>query len=224
MGTSVFTEKDFYIGQNFTENVYVRSKFEAENIVFKAMDSGLEAAVFRVGNLTGRYEDGCFQLNIDDNRFYNILKFIITQGIVPESIADMEIEFTPVDLCSEAFTKLLLSGMAMGKVFHLFNHNYVMMRDIFNIMKKFGCNIEITEGERFKEKLNEILKDKSKYQILKGIIPYINSGSELFGKPSVKIESKITVGYLEKLGFKWPAIDEEYIRRILNHMKEVNFI
>ena len=68
-----YSEEDFYVGQNYNESVYVRSKFEAENEVIKAMKHGLNATIFRMGNLTGRHSDGHFQENINDSFFYNSL-------------------------------------------------------------------------------------------------------------------------------------------------------
>ena len=40
-----FAEKDFYIGQKFLDNIYVRSKFEGENYVLKAINEGLNATI-----------------------------------------------------------------------------------------------------------------------------------------------------------------------------------
>ncbi len=34
----VFTEDDFYIGQNWEDNIYIRSKFLAEACIYRAME------------------------------------------------------------------------------------------------------------------------------------------------------------------------------------------
>lgn len=69
--TGLFTERDFYIGQNYKGNNYVRSKFEAENSVLRAIrEDKLQASIFRMGNLTGRHLDGKFQPNMKENAFY----------------------------------------------------------------------------------------------------------------------------------------------------------
>ena len=45
-----FTEKDFWIGQNYNENVYVESKFEAEYLVLKnILKNNLYAKIYRIG-------------------------------------------------------------------------------------------------------------------------------------------------------------------------------
>ncbi len=52
-----FDENDFYIGQQFCENVYIQTKFEAETLIYEKVQEGLKASIFRVGNLTSRYSD-----------------------------------------------------------------------------------------------------------------------------------------------------------------------
>ena len=61
-----FFESSLYIGQPL-DNVYARSKFEAEKIVLDAMGRGLEANIMRMGNLSNRLNDGLFQKNHESN-------------------------------------------------------------------------------------------------------------------------------------------------------------
>ena len=72
-----FSENDFYIGQNYTENVYVNSKLEAENVIYSYMKKGLQGKVLRIGIVAGRYSDGLFQKNMDSNAFYSRIKSVI---------------------------------------------------------------------------------------------------------------------------------------------------
>lgn len=65
-----YTENNFYIGQNYKDNVYVRTKFEAENELFKAITEGVKVNVFRIGNLMQRCSDGVFQINKFDNAYF----------------------------------------------------------------------------------------------------------------------------------------------------------
>ncbi len=52
----IFNENSFYIGQNI-DNVYVKSKFEAEKLILKYISNGLDGYILRVGNLMNRYID-----------------------------------------------------------------------------------------------------------------------------------------------------------------------
>ena len=48
-----FTEENFFIGQNYNENYYIKSKLLTEEYIFQMIKEGsLQANVFRVGNLT----------------------------------------------------------------------------------------------------------------------------------------------------------------------------
>ncbi len=64
----IFKESDLYIGQNIS-GIYTITKFEAEKIVLKAIKSGLNAQILRMGNITNRYSDGVFQQNVEENAF-----------------------------------------------------------------------------------------------------------------------------------------------------------
>ena len=47
-----FDENSYYIGQDYADNVYIKSKFMAEKAVLDALDRGLNARIMRVGMLT----------------------------------------------------------------------------------------------------------------------------------------------------------------------------
>lgn len=47
-----FDENSFYIGQNFDQNVYSKSKLIAESLVIENISHGLTATIYRIGDLT----------------------------------------------------------------------------------------------------------------------------------------------------------------------------
>jgi len=106
-GNGRFSETELYVGQNYLDNLYVRSKFEAEVHVLKAINSGqLHATIFRVGILTGRYTDGQFQENIATNAFYQKLKSLLELKAIPRDRLHQELEFTPVDACAKGIISI----------------------------------------------------------------------------------------------------------------------
>lgn len=52
----IFNESNFYINQSLN-NVYARSKFEAEKLVLSYILKGVDAYILRIGNLMNRYRD-----------------------------------------------------------------------------------------------------------------------------------------------------------------------
>lgn len=53
-----FDENVLYIGQEYEDNAYIRTKFEAERALIDAAEKGIPVTIYRIGNLTGRYTDG----------------------------------------------------------------------------------------------------------------------------------------------------------------------
>ena len=115
---AVFTEADYDIGQIWENNLYVKSKFQAEGIVFKAMDEGLPAKIFRLGRLIGRSDDGIFQKNPDTNAFYLLMRGFYLVGAIPELTKKVKVELMPVDIAAAEVLALKDSG---GRVFHIMN-------------------------------------------------------------------------------------------------------
>ena len=113
---TVYTERDFHIGQDWQKNLYVRSKFLAEHEVFEAMRSGLNARVFRLGRLVGRAQDGLFQKNAQTNAFWLTMRGIHALGAIPASMARQPMELTPIDWCAQAAVALRNAPLA---VYHL---------------------------------------------------------------------------------------------------------
>ena len=118
-----FKENNFYIGQDLN-NVYIYTKFEAEKKIFENIQEGLDACVLRIGNITNRYSDGKFQINLSENAFINRIKAIIKLGVVQDKYLQHSLEFTPVDYCADAIIRVVKDNPSFT-VLHLFNNNFI---------------------------------------------------------------------------------------------------
>lgn len=214
-----FSENDFYIGQNHGQNVYALSKFNAEKEVFKAVNNGLDATVFRIGFLTGRFEDACFQINSKENAYYNKIKTIIGLGTISEDILEQNIEFTPVDKCSKGIIEILGTKQSSGRVFHMCNPKVVKVRNLIEALKTLNIEIKILSRLDFNQYLNKISKDLNRQKLLLGIIEDLSIAKELNYESSITVCSKITCDYLKKLNFEWPDIDGPYILKVINSLR-----
>jgi amino acid adenylation domain-containing protein/thioester reductase-like protein len=223
-GSCIFTENDFYIGQSYKDNVYIRSKFEAENLIFKAMNDGLNATIFRVGNLTGRYRDGQFQKNIEDNAFYKRIKSIFELGVIPEQIASQEVEYTPIDYCGLAIVKLALMQASSGEIYHVFNHNKIELNEILKLGKDIGYSARVLNQQDFQAYAKRISKDPTQRGALAGLITDFRRDNKLSFATEIEIDSMITRTCLSKLGFSWPTIGIEYLLKLTEYMRKVQFI
>lgn len=206
-----YTETSFFAGQSF-ENVYVQSKFEAEKLVFKnILENSLDGLVLRVGYITPRYSDGKFQINKSDNAYINRLKTFGKIGYIPEDIASLPLEFTPVDSLSKAIIKAIEYHNKSINVLHLYNPNHIIIKELINIIYE---NFPIVSSESFKTIVKNIIKDSKQRNLLSSIINDMDSDFNLIYSSDIKLKNDFTVKFLEKVGFKWPKITDEYINKI----------
>ena len=218
--TTYFRETNLYIGQTL-ENVYVRSKFEAECLVLDSMLDGVDAYILRVGNLMPRFKDGLFQENIVDNAFINRISSFIKLGAIPNYIQDEYLEFTPVDTISNAIIKLMTHPNDKFRIFHLFNHNHVYINEAMKYFKLLNSNLKILTEQEFKKLIKSTLNTKNKKEILNSLINDMDNDLHLLYKTDIIIKSENTIKYLSKIGFTWPKISNKYIMRFLDILRRI---
>ena len=221
-----FSENDLYIGQHYQDNNYVYSKMEAEKLILKYMSMGLTAKILRIGIASGRFSDGFFQKSIDENAFYGRIKSIVNMHAISDVMTVQNIEFTPVDLCAKAIVTLAKNTIGDNKIYHIYNHNLVTIFKLLEALKKIKINIDILNSNDFNDYILSLSKNEK--NALKGIINDLvydeNNLLTINYNFTVNIHSEFTKKYLHLLNFDWPIIDEEYLLKILKHMKDVNFI
>lgn len=215
------TEKDIYVGQNYMENPYVRSKLEAESIVAKEMEMGLRASIFRVGNLTARSSDGVFQLNINENMFTNLLKSILSLRTLSEDMLHWNLEFTPVDFASSAIIGIAKLAFSERRIFHIFNHQCLSMLQLVEMVKSFGIyfNIQKCTFEDFCasfHRANGKISAEEMYML--HYAPLIQHMEDM------PICSRFTRNVLEKIGFRWPEPDREYLTKMFKDWSRKGYI
>lgn len=209
--TADFTEDDLYIGQSFKDNVYVRSKFEAEKAVIEACkNEELIASIYRLGTITNRYFDGMFQENFSDNAFLNRLEAFINLGIFPEELSYFHFEFSPVDICANFIVQLMQHQHYNLEIYHLYNHHYISGSVLTNMLSDCGASIKLRPLSEFKLALS---KSKSNYF---GITAYIKN----IHNNIVSFHNEKTNSVLETLDLDWPEITSEYLDKILLYLKE----
>ncbi len=204
-----FDENCLYIGQNYSDNEYVKSKYEAERIVLKSIKNGLNAKIFRVGLLTGTI-DGRFQARPERNAFANRIRALCDIGCVPAGMLQTKVQMTPADSCAEAI--LILSVMdTRNPVFHVYNSNEIELRDIVSMLWENGHTLEVIGDDEFLERMRMVSR-KGKLSQLAGLINDITDNE----KTRIRVTNRITSRCLEAAGFRWPVIDSGYFERFLN--------
>jgi len=213
----VFDENSFYIGQKYMDNVYVRSKFEAEKTIYKAIQNGLNASIFRVGNLTWRKSDFKYQINKEENAFYGRIKAIYDMKMLPNNLVNTEIEFTPVDECAEAIIKISKEYSDISNVYHIYNNNYLKLSDLISIFNR-ETKINICSQDEFKQKLAQNMEFTNMF------VNDLNDDNLIDYNSVIKYSNLMTNKHLEKVGFMWNLITDDYILKFLESMVECDEI
>ncbi|MBQ3145142.1 MAG: amino acid adenylation domain-containing protein [Clostridia bacterium] len=219
-GTQTFDESSLYIGQNL-DNVYIKSKFEAEKLVLHAIQAGLDAYILRMGNLMPRLSDGKFQENILDNAYINRLIAFLKIKKLPNYIEDLYLEFTPIDSASDSIIKLICNSNKINRIFHLFNHNHVYLKPLFKLLNKHGYNFSFVDESEFKNIVKTLINRKKENNNLNVFINDFDKDLHLTYKTDIIIKSDFTISYLKKIKFKWPKISNDYILKFIEIIKRV---
>lgn len=199
-----FDEFSLDIGQNYTQNVYIHSKFKAEERVLLAREQGLKANIFRIGNLTWRMSDGKFQKNAQDNGFLDRCRGLFKIGMYSSELAAYPIDFTAVDECADAYVRLALHNR-VNNIYNLYNPNIFYLESLCN---KMLLRVKRVPKEVFERSLKDRIQDKEI-----AVLSFYNAIAS--SSKNVPMSNEFTVNELKKLGFKWSKINLRY----LNYLK-----
>ena len=197
----VFTENNLSIGQQVSDNVYIKTKYEAEEyIITERVKGNLVANIYRIGNLTWRVEDKKFQKNAEDNGFLNRIHGLIKLGKVCEEVLAYPVDFTAVDECAKAYVKLVFAGN-MQNIYNLYNPNILSLDQIASLA---NYKIDLVDKEEFEQALRANIEDKE----VTVLSFYYSLGRK---SRNIPMSNAYTVEELEKLDFKFSKITREYL-------------
>ena len=187
------------------------------------MKKGLNAKILRYGNLVNRRYDLKFQENLSENAFLERIKAIFEVGKIPDNLKDIYLEFTPIDEAALATFKIA-ENTSDENVFHIYNSNHIHLPEFVNIMNsKFNSKIEFVSKEEFSNNIREMLKD-NKGIIFNSILQDFDDEFSLNYKSNILVKSDNTTAYLDKVGFKFRDIDEEYLIKYIEYFLSIGYI
>lgn len=217
-----FYESSLYIGQSL-DNVYVRSKFEAETLILDAMCQGFHANIVRMGNLTNRVSDLKFQPNYDENAFLKRVKAILDLGCLSEYPASAYVEFTPVDAAAEAVVKIMEHMNDRYTVFHVNSNRNLYFDRMLKYLAQAGYPLAVLPDAEFAKRIRATLNTPHKY-IFEALSNHLNQDDTMQFDSNIHIENDFTVQYLRSIGFEWPEIDYAYIEGYLQYFEKLGYI
>lgn len=206
-----FTEENLYINQDFGDNVYIKTKFLAEKLLFEALTDGLNITIFRLGNITWRSKDGKFQYNDKENLFFNLMEYIIKVKELPSAVKEKSFNLSPVEDCSRLIVSILLNNNK-NNVYHIYNHNTLTLGQIVNYLNIFGLNIKFIDNSI---SMMTLEKNFDKIELSAYIYELINSSNV---KSNIEVSNPYTMHILNELNFKWSEINSTYLRKGLEEL------
>ena len=218
---SDFKETDLFIGQDIS-NVYVYTKFMAERIILENISkNNLDACIIRLGNITNRYSDGKFQINVSENAFLNRILSFIKLGCIPDYLLNGYAEFTPVDYVATAITKIVHTKSDYT-IFHLYNNKHLSMKKLIELLNDYGLKMDILPEKDFLNVVNTFLN--SDKNALSGIINDFDTNKKLIYDSNIVLDNNFTNEFLAKLSFKWCSIGKEYLFKYLDYLKNLGYL
>jgi len=193
-----FTERDFWIGQRYKENVYVHTKYEAEKAVLKMRAEGYQANIYRVGSIAWDNE-GTFQVNAEENGLLCRLKGLLECRTYPGATKESYFDITPVDDTAKAICTLFFSKN-VNMTYHIFNPHFLTYKRFAELM-----NIEVNRTTI--SEFNKVNDDSKNVRTLKF---YTNMSAE---SASIKLSAQKTADTLAQYGFHWKEITKEYLEK-----------
>ena len=219
-----FYESDLYIGQSL-ENVYARSKFEAEKLVLEAALDGLPVHIMRIGNLTNRQSDGVFQINYQTNAAAQRIKGILELGVVPDYLIneDMYVEFTPIDEAAQAIMLLVRHFDPDRTVFHINSTKVVYLEKLMGYFTALDYPLQEVPGDEFTAVLRETATQAGMEHIFETFINDLDEKDRLNYDSNIRIKNIYTEEYLRQLGFIWGDIGLEYLRKYVRYFRKIGY-
>ena len=218
----LFTEYCHDEGQRI-EEVYIKSKFEAEKRVRSYRDKGLNTSIYRAANMTFHSETGKFQENIEDNFFYSMLRALIKVGFWSEEMLNLEFDLSYVNQAANAIVMLLLEKNLKNETYHICNPDIVSFRDMAGLLEKTNIELPPLDPQKNKQSLLKHEGDPEYEKIIERVKVYAWEWERMPGTITIpKMDRTVTL--LKKLGFQWSEVNEQRIEKMIAHCKSVGFL
>jgi len=218
----LFTEYCHDVGQQI-DQIYVRSKLEAEKRVLAYREKGLNTSIYRVGNLIAHSETGKFQENIEDDYFYAILRGVLKLEMLSDYMKQMVFDMSFINYTARATVLFLTKKYLKNETYHIINTNEFTMAEMAVFLRALGFKLNDVKDIEVEGYLSQFDGNNEYEKIIERLKLHSGVFEEKSGTQSIyKIDR--TVLLLNKLGFQWPEATKAHIDKMIAHCKEVGFI
>lgn len=221
MSSKVFDETKLYIEQPL-QNVYARSKFEAECLAVEALFNGLNGVIIRVGNLSNRTHDFRFQPNYFENAFLNRLRAFLDIKMIPSYLYSFPVEFSPIDQTADGVVRIAQYADDQC-VFHLNSNRPIYFDRLVEVLNQLGYRMDVVSGEKFNRTLQNLAKNSKTEYIYEAFQNDMDENGQLVYDSNIRIKNDFTDWFMKKVGFEWAQIDFDYIKGYLEYFRNLGY-
>ncbi len=198
-------------------NQYCQSKYRAELLMIDAIKNGMRGKIIRVGNLMGRYSDGEFQTNMHTNAFLNALRGFVAIGKCPISHSTDPMNFSPID-CTAKAVVLLAGTNDKFTAFHADSRWTFDEMKLINIVNSCGIPVIPVKDEEYYADFYRMMADEKQNKNVSALLT--NDRPDLH---VVDTDNRFTANVLYRLGFSWPFVDDDYLKKIIEALDTLEF-
>ncbi|WP_243653107.1 non-ribosomal peptide synthetase [Tumebacillus sp. BK434] len=202
------------------DNVYVKSKCYAEELVRQAIAEGCDASIYRVGNLIGHSVSGKFQRNVETNAFYRSLKAVL---LLEAAVADQHfIDLTPIDFCSRALVYLACRRESSGQTLHVCNPEGVRGEAFVKLLQACGYPIRVMESEVLQNWVYQLAPDS---ELQEGRALMLAHLLEAEGEgPVLRYDCSRTMRLLAEAGISCPQPDRQLVQNMIEYVRKIGYV
>ncbi|MCU0288775.1 MAG: AMP-binding protein, partial [Acidobacteria bacterium] len=217
----LFTEYCHQLGDS--DNVYIKTKIEAEKKILAYRENGLNISIYRIGNLIAHYETGKFQESLEGQAFYTLINTFISLGLVPHEALEIDLDMSFIDHAARALVLLMTRKHLKNETYHLRNSNPLSLSEMVHLLGKAGINIKTVGLKTFLDHLMENMDETGNLDRNIALRFLLHSGilEERRNQYIIKELSLRTERYLEMLGFRWPRVTEDHLKKMADNLKSI---
>lgn len=204
-------ESDLDAGQHFN-NLYEKSKFDAEQIVEAYRSGGLNILVMRTSAIVGTVAEGTTN---NYNMFYLLLRFL-SEGVFEHIPIPTEAHFNlvPVDAAAKAIVMISHAACGGNRNFHVVNPHEINVRHLLESVSGYlgvpKPRFEAEDGVAFHA------FEGMRGALLHVFYPYLTNRK--------RFDMQNTNAALSGQPFGWPRIDDALVRRLLDFCLDSGYL
>ena len=197
---------------------YSETKWVAEHLVAIARRRGLQAAVYRPGDITGAPDTGIWKL---EDLISRSLVGCVQLGAAPD--IEVNLHLTPVDFVARAIVHIAFQSAAAGHGFNLLNKHLLAVGQISALLRRAGYRVQTVPYEEWCARLTACAPEENVLRVLSCLFTAPQAAGESlverFGARQARFDTAWADRLLAGSGIACPPVSVSLLRTYLRHFQ-----